>query len=55
MHRWTVIFFIVAVVSAFLGFDGLEPAASSLARPLYSIFIVLFFLSMFGKRPERVK
>jgi len=42
MLKWSVIFFIVAIVAAIFGFTGIESAAVGVAKVLFIIFIVLF-------------
>lgn len=54
MLRWSVTFFIVAIVTALLGFGGIVPAAAPVSQILFFIFFVLFALSlMFGKSLDR--
>lgn len=51
MLRWTVIFFIVAIVAAVFGFGGVAAGAVSIGKILFFIFIILFLISLiFGKR-----
>jgi len=47
MLYWTVIFLIVALVAAFLGFGGMAIAAAGIAKILFFIFLVLFLVSLF--------
>lgn len=42
MLRWSLIFFIVALVAAIFGFTGIAEGAASIAKILFFIFIVLF-------------
>lgn len=46
MLRWTVIFLIIAIAAAVLGFTGIASGAASIARILFFIFIVLFLISL---------
>ncbi len=39
MLRWSVIFFIIALVSGALGFTGLSEAAGGIAQVLFWIFL----------------
>ena len=47
MLYWTVIFLIVALVAAFLGFGSMAIAAAGIAKILFFIFLVLFLVSLF--------
>jgi uncharacterized membrane protein YtjA (UPF0391 family) len=56
MLRWALMFFIVALIAAVFGFGGIAADASSIARILFFIFLVLFVVSLLyslltGKRP----
>lgn len=56
MLRWSLIFFVVALVAAVLGFGGIAGGAMDIARVLFFIFIVLFIVSllyglMSGRKP----
>ena len=54
MLRWTVIFFIVAIIAAVFGFGGIASGAASIAKILFFIFIILFLVSLiFGKSFNR--
>ena len=44
--HWTILFLIVAIVAAVLGFGGLASAAAGVARILFGIFLVLFLVSL---------
>jgi uncharacterized membrane protein YtjA (UPF0391 family) len=46
MLYWTLIFLIVAIVAAFLGFGGMAIAAAGIAKILFFIFLVLFLVSL---------
>lgn len=46
MLRWAVIFFVIAIVAAILGFGGIAEGAASIAQVLFFIFIVLFLLAL---------
>ena len=46
MLRWAIIFFVVAIVAAVLGFGGIAGAASGIATILFYIFIVLFVIGL---------
>jgi len=48
MLRYAVIFFIIAIIAAVFGFGGIAAGATSIARVLFFIFVVLFLLSLIG-------
>ena len=51
MLRLAIIFLIIAVIAAVLGFGNVYAAAAGIAKILFFIFIVLFVLSLiFGLR-----
>ncbi len=56
MLRWALAFFIFALVSAVFGFGGLAAASAGIARTLFFVFLVVFFVTLVmglftGKRP----
>lgn len=55
MLRWAVIFLVVALVAALFGFGGIASGAASIAMILFWVFlaitVILFLLSLFGRRP----
>jgi len=46
MLRWTLIFLVVAIIAAIFGFGDIVASASSIAKILFYIFLVLFILSL---------
>jgi uncharacterized membrane protein YtjA (UPF0391 family) len=46
MLRWAAIFFVVALIAAVFGFLGIAAAAVSIAKILFFVFLVLFFVSL---------
>jgi len=53
MLSWAVVFFIVAVVAAALGFGGIAGAATGIAKILFFVFLVAFVISLvMGRRPR---
>lgn len=49
MLRWSVIFFIIAIVAAIFGFGGIAEGAASIAKVLFFIFLALFIITiLFG-------
>jgi uncharacterized membrane protein YtjA (UPF0391 family) len=56
MLRWSLAFFIIAIVAALFGFTGIAAGASDVARLLFFFFFVVFAVSllwsaMSGRRP----
>jgi uncharacterized membrane protein YtjA (UPF0391 family) len=48
MLYWAVVFLIIALVAAVLGFTGIEFAAAGVAKILFLVFLVLFLVSLIG-------
>ena len=49
MLRWSVIFFVIAIIAAIFGFGGIAEGAASIAKVLFFIFLSLFIISiLFG-------
>jgi uncharacterized membrane protein YtjA (UPF0391 family) len=46
MLRWSLIFFIVAIVAAVFGFGGIAAGATEIARVLFFLFVVIFLVSL---------
>ncbi len=55
MLRWAIIFLIVAIIAAVLGFGALAGTAAWIAKVLFVIFVILFIVSLLtgrgGKKP----
>ena len=57
MLRWSLGFFIVAIIAAVFGFGGIASGASELARICFFFFVVVFLVSLVyarrhGPRPQ---
>jgi len=48
MLHYAAVFFVIALVSALLGFTGIAAGAVEIAKILFFIFIVLFIVSLLG-------
>jgi uncharacterized membrane protein YtjA (UPF0391 family) len=49
MLRWSVIFFVIAIIAAIFGFGGIAEGAASIAKVLFFIFLALFIITiLFG-------
>ena len=46
MLRWALIFLVIALIAAALGFTGVYVAAAGIAKILFYIFVVLFVVSL---------
>jgi uncharacterized membrane protein YtjA (UPF0391 family) len=56
MLRWALVFFIIAIVAAVFGFGDIAAGATSIAKVLFFVFVVLFLLSLIaslvgGRKP----
>jgi len=50
MLHWAVVFLIVALFAAVLGFGGIAGTAAEIAKILFFLFLVLFVVSLvFGR------
>ena len=45
MLYWSATFFLIAILAALFGFGNIADGATSIARVLFFIFLVLFILS----------
>lgn len=57
MLRWSLVFFLVAIASAALGFGGIAGTAAGIAKILFFIFLALLVISLLmqilrGKPPR---
>lgn len=48
MLRWSFIFLIIAIVAAVLGFTDIAQGASSIAKVLFFIFLVVWLVMLGG-------
>ncbi len=53
MLRWTIIFFVVALIAAAFGFLGIASAAVGIAKTLFYIFLILFLVSLLAGMMRR--
>jgi len=54
MLYWALMFFVVALVAAVLGFGGISIAAAGIAKILFFVFLVLFLVSLVTHLSRRV-
>lgn len=53
MFGWAVIFFIIAILAALLGFSGIAGAATNIAWLLFVVGLVIaVILALTGRRPR---
>ena len=50
MLHYAVVFFVVALIAAVLGFGGIAGAAAGIAKILFFVFLVLFVISLITGR-----
>ena len=53
MLYWAVVFFIVAIAAAMLGFGGIAAASAQIAQILFYIFVALFIISLIAGLARR--
>jgi len=46
MLNWALVFFIVAIVAAIFGFGGIAAGATTIAKVLFFVFLVVFLVSL---------
>lgn len=49
MLQWSLIFLVVALISAALGFSGIAGAATGIAKILFFVFLALLVISMIAQ------
>ena len=47
MLKWALIFLVVAIIAGVFGFGNISESATSIARILFFVFIILFVLGFF--------
>jgi uncharacterized membrane protein YtjA (UPF0391 family) len=51
MLGWAITFLVIALIAALFGFGGIVTAAAGIAKVLFFLFLILFFVSLlFGRR-----
>jgi uncharacterized membrane protein YtjA (UPF0391 family) len=53
MLYYALVFFIVAIIAAILGFGGVAIAAAGVAKLLFYVFLVLFLVSLIAHAARR--
>ena len=49
MLYWTIVFFVIAIIAGIFGFGDISAGATSIAKILFFVFLVLFVLSLIAK------
>lgn len=51
MLNYSILFLVIALIAAALGFTGIAGSAVGIAKILFAVFIILFIVSLiFGRR-----
>ena len=50
MLHWTLVFWVIALIAALLGFGGIAGAAAGIAKTLLFIFLVVWIVSLLFTR-----
>lgn len=50
MLHWTLVFLVIALIAAVLGFGSLAGTAAAVAKVLFLIFLVVWVISFFTRR-----
>ena len=53
MLYWAIIFFIVAIIAAVFGFGNIAAGATTIAKVLFFVFLVVFLVSLIGGLARR--
>jgi uncharacterized membrane protein YtjA (UPF0391 family) len=51
MLHWTLVFLVVAIVAALLGFGALAGMAATVAKICFVLFLILWLVSLITRRP----
>lgn len=55
MLTWSIIFLIVSIIAALFGFTNIAGTSMDIAKILFFIFLILFFVSLImGRRPRSI-
>ena len=44
MLKWAIIFFIISLITGWLGFSGVSQGAATISKVLFGIFLVIFLV-----------
>jgi uncharacterized membrane protein YtjA (UPF0391 family) len=48
--HWTLIFLVIALIAAVLGFGGIAQESAGIAKILFVIFLIIYIISFFYYR-----
>jgi uncharacterized membrane protein YtjA (UPF0391 family) len=54
MLHWSLVFLVIALVAAVLGFSGIAGASANIAYILFGVFLVLWLVSMLIGRGRKI-
>lgn len=46
MLRWALVFLVVAIIAALLGFGGIASASAGIAKTLFFVFLIVFVIML---------
>jgi uncharacterized membrane protein YtjA (UPF0391 family) len=46
MLRWALVFLVVAIIAALLGFGGIASASAGIAKTLFFVFLIIFVVML---------
>jgi uncharacterized membrane protein YtjA (UPF0391 family) len=44
MLKWAIIFFVISLITGWLGFSGVSQGAATISKVLFGIFLVIFLV-----------
>lgn len=50
MLHWSIVFLVIALIAAILGFGGIAGTAVGIAKVLFFVFLVLWLVSFLTRR-----
>jgi uncharacterized membrane protein YtjA (UPF0391 family) len=53
MLHWALMFLVIAMIAAVLGFTGIAVAAAGIAKLLFFLFLILFVITLFAHMGRR--
>ena len=52
MLQWSILFLLIAIFAAVLGFGGIAGSAAAIAKLLFVVFLIMFAVAfVMGRRP----
>jgi uncharacterized membrane protein YtjA (UPF0391 family) len=50
MLHWSLVFLVIALVAAILGFGGIAGTAVGIAKILFFVFLIVWLITFFSRR-----